>query len=196
MRTVIADFDEVLSAARNGDEACFVKLFHATQPALLRYLRTLGGPLADDAAGDTWVSVVRGLDRFEGDEDGWRAWVFTIGHARLRDAQRRAIRTPVPTEVDASDDRLEQVQDVADEVEQIYSNEAALEVIRRLPRDQAAVILLRHVAGLDVAETARVLGKRPGTVRVTAHRALRRLSQLMAPEAGVRGGGAVTRARR
>jgi RNA polymerase sigma-70 factor (ECF subfamily) len=193
---MIAHFDEVLAAARQGDEASFVELFRTTQPALLRYLRTLGGALADDAASDTWLSVVKSLDRFEGDEAGWRAWVFTIGHARLRDAQRRAMRVPIPVEVDASDDGLEPVRDVADEVEQIYSTEAALDVIRRLPSDQAAVILLRHVAGLDVAETARVLGKRPGTVRVTAHRALRRLGQLMAQESGVHGDDAVTQVRR
>ena len=35
-----ADFDDLLTGARQGDEAAFVKLFRATQPALLRYLRT------------------------------------------------------------------------------------------------------------------------------------------------------------
>jgi RNA polymerase sigma-70 factor (ECF subfamily) len=198
-----ADFDDLLTGARQGDEASFVRLFRATQPALLRYLRTLGGPLADDVASDTWLSVVKGMDRFEGDEAGWRAWVFTIGRARLRDAQRRAVRTPSPMEPEGYADALPPVHDVADDVEQLYSTEAALKLIRTLPPDQAEVILLRHVAGLDVAETAQVLGKRPGTVRVTAHRGLRRLADLLRPgsespgsESPGSGGSGVTQTRR
>ena len=49
-------------------------------------------------------------------------------------------------------------------------------LIATLPRDQAEVVMLRVVAGLDVADVARIVGKSPGAVRVAAHRALRRLA--------------------
>lgn len=173
------DFDDRLARAKAGDEACFVELFRSVQPALLRYLSTLGGPLAEDVAGDTWVSVVRGLERFSGDEAGWRAWVFTIARARLRDAQRRAARAPRTVDAFETLESQPDGVDVAAHVEQIFSTEAALALIRRLPRDQAEAVLLRHVAGLDVARTAKVLGKRSGAVRVAAHRGLRRLSSLL-----------------
>jgi RNA polymerase sigma-70 factor (ECF subfamily) len=71
--------------------------------------------------------------------------------------------------------------DVAAHVEEMFSTEEALALIRRLPRDQAEAVLLRHVAGLDVPRTAEVLGKRPGTVRVAAHRGLKRLAEMLAP---------------
>lgn len=178
-----SEFQDRLAAAQAGDEKSFVELFRSIQPALLRYLSTLGGDLAEDVAGETWVSVVRGLGSFTGDEVGWRSWVFTIAHARLRDAQRRAARTPLP--VDAHEALMTRagLVDVASDVETLYSTEAALALVARLTPDQAEVVLLRYVAGLDVADTARVLGKRPGTVRVAAHRGLRRLQQLMTPPA-------------
>lgn len=173
------DFEDRLAAAKAGDESCFVELFRSVQPALLRYLTTLGGSLAEDVAGETWVSVVRGLDRFTGDEAGWRAWVFTIARARLRDAQRRMARSPqVVDAFDSLESRPDGI-DVATHVEQIFSTEAALALIRKLPTDQAEAVLLRHVAGLDVARTAKVLGKRSGAVRVAAHRGLRRLSEML-----------------
>lgn len=175
------DFERQLAAAKQGDEGAFVVLFRSVQPLLLRYLRTVGGPLADDVAADTWVSIVRGLDRFSGDESGWRAWVFTIARARLRDAQRKASRTPVPVDVTSVYAGVPDTADVAATVEEIFSTEAALGVIAQLPPDQAEVVLLRHVAGLDVALTAQVLGKRPGAVRVSAHRGLKRLAGLMTP---------------
>jgi RNA polymerase sigma-70 factor (ECF subfamily) len=58
---------------------------------------------------------------------------------------------------------------------------------RTLPRDQAEVVLLRVVAGLDVAQVATITGKRPGTVRVVAHRALRRLARRLDADERVRG---------
>jgi RNA polymerase sigma-70 factor (ECF subfamily) len=50
------------------------------------------------------------------------------------------------------------------------------------------VVLLRVVAGLDVTEVARIVGKRPGAVRVLAHRGLRRLAEQLATEAPTRKG--------
>ena len=53
-----------------------------------------------------------------------------------------------------------------------------------LPRDQAEIIMLRVVAGLDAGDVARMVGKTPGAVRVAAHRGLRRLADV-AERAGV-----------
>jgi RNA polymerase sigma-70 factor (ECF subfamily) len=53
-------------------------------------------------------------------------------------------------------------------------------------------VLLRHVVGFDVARTARVLGKRPGAVRVASHRGLARLRALLDVETGARRATAVT----
>jgi RNA polymerase sigma-70 factor (ECF subfamily) len=182
---VASEFEDRLAGAKAGDESCFVELFRSIQPALLRYLRTIGGSLAEDVASETWVSVVKGLDRFKGDESGWRAWVFTIARSRLYDAQRRAGRMPPTVDGDEELVTRDDGFDVAAHVEEMFSTEAALALIRTLPKDQAEAVLLRHVAGLDVARTAKVLGKRPGAVRVAAHRGLKRLSEMVAP-GGVR----------
>lgn len=174
----------LLAAAQEGDEDSFVALFRATQPALLRYLSTVAGASAEDVASETWVSVVRGLHRFSGDEAGWRSWVFTIAHARLRDAQRRAARQPVAAASDEGLELVRSIDDVPAQVEEIYSTESALALVGQLPREQAEAVLLRHVVGLDVAGTARVLGKTPGSVRVSAHRGLRRLAQIIDADPG------------
>jgi RNA polymerase sigma-70 factor, ECF subfamily len=173
-------FGRRLAAAQNGDEESFTELFRSIQPRLLRYLRTMDSRLADDAAAETWLSVVRGLHGFRGDEAGWHAWVFTIARARLVDAQRRAARTPIPADTGALLEDGPGGDDVADRVEEMFSTEAALKLIGLLPQQQAEVIMLRYVAGLDVSQTARVLGRRAGAVRVAGHRGLRRLTDLLA----------------
>jgi RNA polymerase sigma-70 factor, ECF subfamily len=176
------EFEQRLAAAQAGDETAFVHLFRSVQPTLLRYLATLGGPLAEDAAAETWVSIVRDLRRFRGDEAGWRSWVFTIGHARLRDAQRRARREPVSVDANLEPASGPAADDVEASVEELLSTESALRLIGSLPRDQAEAVLLRYVVGLDAPAAARVLGKRPGAVRVAAHRGLRRLATLLGSE--------------
>src|SRR6266511_5794041 len=55
--------------------------------------------------------------------------------------------------------------------------------IATLPPDQAEVVLLRILGGLSVREVAVITGKRPGTVRVLQHRALRRLAREVRREA-------------
>ena len=175
-----SEFARLLHAAQEGDEAAFTELFRSVQPRLLRYLRTVGGPLADDVAAETWLSVVRGLKRFRGDRAGWQSWVFTIARARLVDAQRRADRSPQPVDTDLVLRDQPGPSDVSGSVEEMFSTEAALALIGQLPRQQAEVVLLRSMAGLDVAHTARVLGRRAGAIRVADHRGLRRLAELLA----------------
>jgi RNA polymerase sigma-70 factor, ECF subfamily len=67
------------------------------------------------------------------------------------------------------------------------STQAAITLIASLPVEQAEVILLRVVAGLEVARVAELVGKPPGTVRVLAHRGLRRLAERLDARVGVHG---------
>ena len=57
------------------------------------------------------------------------------------------------------------------------STDQVISLIATLPQDQAEAVLLRVVMGLDGLNAGRVLGKRPGAVRVAAHRGLRRLAR-------------------
>jgi RNA polymerase sigma-70 factor (ECF subfamily) len=59
----------------------------------------------------------------------------------------------------------------------VSAQEAAAALAASLPADQADVVLLRVVAGLDVDQVAEILGKKAGTVRVLQHKAVRRLAE-------------------
>jgi RNA polymerase sigma-70 factor (ECF subfamily) len=59
------------------------------------------------------------------------------------------------------------------------STEAALALVATLPPDQAEAVMLRSVAGLSVATVAQIMNRPPGTVRVLAHRGLRRLEHVL-----------------
>jgi RNA polymerase sigma-70 factor, ECF subfamily len=188
-RAVIgASFHQVIAGAAAGDEGSFAVIWRDLQPALLRYLRVVVRDAAEDVASDTWVDVVQRLDRFRGDERGFRAWVFTIARHRALDWGRHAARNqamPMPVELLTD---LEARDDPAAAAVETLSTQAALALLADLPRAQAEVLLLRLVVGLDVGEVAGIVGKRPGAVRVLAHRGLRRLAERLGAEVPVRGG--------
>jgi RNA polymerase sigma-70 factor (ECF subfamily) len=179
-----AAFGDTLSAAQGGDEASFARIFRDVQPGLLRYLSVIAPAAAEDVAGDTWLQVVAGLAAFQGGETAFRAWLFTIARHRAVDWGRwRGRRRTVPLAENPEAERLTS-PDAAEVALERISTHAAMTLIATLPRDQAEIIMLRVIAGLDTGEVARIVGKSPGAVRVAAHRALGRLADL-ADRAGV-----------
>jgi RNA polymerase sigma-70 factor, ECF subfamily len=178
-RVIGSAFSVVLAGAQDGDEEAFACLFRALQPALLGYLRVIAGEGAEDVASETWLQVVAGLAGFRGGEDAFRAWVFTIARHRAIDAGRaRTRRHMVPLDQNESPERLT-APDASDLALESISTQAVLAMLSTLPRDQAEIILLRVVAGLSIADVARMVGKSPGAVRVAAHRGLRRLAAIV-----------------
>jgi len=172
-----AAFSITLASAQGGDETAFACLFRDLQPALLRYLQVIT-PEAEDVAGDTWLQVVKGLPGFRGGEEAFRAWLFTIARHRAVDAGRSRSRRPdVPLELCTAADQPV-APDAADLALETISTQSAVALIATLPREQAEIVMLRVVAGLDVSEVAHMVGKTPGAVRVASHRALRRLADL------------------
>jgi RNA polymerase sigma-70 factor (ECF subfamily) len=170
------DLAGALAAARAGDQRGFAVLWRAFQPAVLRYLRVVIGGDAQDAASETWLQAARDIRSFRGDPALFRVWLFRIARNRGMDELRRSGRRKedltASHHVDAS-----YAPDAAAEAFDRMGTEWALALIAQLPKDQAEALMLRVVAGLDVAQTAQVLGKRPGAVRIAAMRGLRRLAR-------------------
>jgi RNA polymerase sigma-70 factor (ECF subfamily) len=178
------DFAAVLAAAQAGNEAAFTVLWRDGNPALLRYLRLIAPDAAEDIAAETWLQVVRGLPAFRGNQADWRAWLFTIARRRAIDETRRRSRRPTFPLDDVGPGQLPSAPDAADIAMRNLGTQRAIKLLSALPPLQAEVIMLRVVAGLDTDAVAELLGRSPGAIRVTAHRGLRRLAEILA-EAGV-----------
>ena len=95
---------------------------------------------------------------------------------RVIDLRRYAARHPVVLSEDQEDLDHRAPDDTPTAALERMSTAAALELIASLPREQAEIIVLRVIAGLDAAQVAQIIGKRPGAVRVAAHRGLRTLA--------------------
>ena len=174
------EFEARLVAAREGSERALAALYRALYPRIVAYLRAVEPAAADDLASDTWLDVVRGLLRFRGDQHGLRAWAFTIARRRVTDHRRQRARkhiAPTPPDVLAEAGGVRDAEQEA--FASLESDWAFALITSSLPRDQAEVVLLSVLGGLGAKEVARIVGKRPGTVRVLQHRAVRRLAHVL-----------------
>jgi RNA polymerase sigma-70 factor, ECF subfamily len=69
----------LLARLRSGDESAFADVVDSWSPMLLRVARTFVSTdaSAQEVVQDTWLAVVRGLNRFEG-RSSLKTWVFSI----------------------------------------------------------------------------------------------------------------------
>jgi RNA polymerase sigma-70 factor (ECF subfamily) len=192
---------ELLTRLRDGDEAAFVTLVGRYQGSLLRVARTFvpNDAVAEEVVQDTWMGVVRGIDRFEG-RSTFKTWLFRILVNRARTSGVREHRSvPLdPTEPAVSPDRFDGngawaepvtpwEDDVEDRLVAASWGPALRDAIDGLPDRQRDVVLLRDVEGLSSADVCEVLGLTEGNQRVLLHRGRSRLRGALESELRTRG---------
>ena len=200
-----SDDGTLLAAVRRGDESAFVTLIDRYHPSLVRIatLFVRDHETAEEVAQETWIGVLRGLDRFEG-RSSFRTWLFGIlaNQARRRgERERRMIpfsalaQPPAAAEPAVAPERfLPQGHEWAGHwaspppswpvtpEESILSAEVRREIeeaIAALPPNQRTVITLRDVEGWDAATVCNVLRLSATNQRVLLHRARSRVRQAL-----------------
>jgi RNA polymerase sigma-70 factor (ECF subfamily) len=192
------DEAELIAALRRGDEAAFAGLVDELSPALMRLAlaHVPSRAVAEEVVQDTWLGVIKGIDRFEG-RSALRTWIFQIllNNARTRGKReqrtlpfsffrRRGEEGGDEPAVDA--DRFQGGDGVRpgwwsrppaewDGVDaRIESNEVRdllLMAIAMLPPRQRDVIVLRDLQGYSAEEACNALGLSETNQRVLLHRA-------------------------
>jgi len=165
-------FAGVLEAARAGAEWAWRALYADTAPDLLRYARASRVPDPEDVVGDAFLRAVRGLGSFEGDERGFRAWLFTLVRNQIVDDHRKRVRRrtePLPVEVMVE---IGAHGDAEGEAMRALAEDYVRSVLDRLTPDQRDVLLLRILGGLTIEEVGTVVRKKPGAVKALQARGI------------------------
>jgi RNA polymerase sigma-70 factor (ECF subfamily) len=171
-------FSSLLAAAKSGDPLAVTQLYRDHNPPLIRYLRSRAPMEAEDLASETWVGVSRTLANFDGNERAFRGWLFAIARNRLAGHYRSSGRHRTEAWPANALEEHDAGLDVAEEAIRGAGADAAISaLISGLSDEMAEVVRLRVIAGLSAAETAALMGRSEGAVRVLQHRALRRLAE-------------------
>jgi RNA polymerase sigma-70 factor, ECF subfamily len=189
------DDADLVDRLRAGDESAFVALIERYQQRMLRLAELTVGSraVAEEVTQDTWLAVVRGVERFEG-RSSLKTWLFHILLNRARSTVGRELRagrpeqqiderfdksgawvTPPETWADRADDRV-----VAE-----HLAERVQALLPQLPDSQRQVVVLRDLEGLSADDVTAILGISDGNQRVLLHRGRAKLRQLLSAEMSV-----------
>lgn len=192
------DESELVDRLRAGDEDAFRELIDRYDSPLRRTARTFVATdaAADEVVADTWLGVVRGIDRFEG-RSSLKTWIFrilmNIGRTRgTRDKRSIPFSSLGPADIDAdreptiAPERFRGPDDPYPghwaafptrwhdhpEVRAIGNETLAVvrEALEQLPPAQQTVVRLRDLEGWSSAEVCNALDLSETNQRVLLHR--------------------------
>lgn len=183
----------LLERLRAGEEAAFVTLVAHHHDAMLRLARTFlrSSAVAEEVVQDTWLGVLRGIDRFEG-RSSLRTWLLAILVNRARSAGAREARTVPLQDAGPAVDHARfgadggwsvpprhWVEDLEDRLGAAALRDELLTALAAMPARQRAVVMLRDVDGLCSDEVCDVLALSRANERVLLHRGRSRLRQAL-----------------
>jgi RNA polymerase sigma-70 factor, ECF subfamily len=182
LSTVETDL-ELLGRLREGDEGAFVMLVTLYQQPMLRLARSMvaSEAVAQEAVQDTWMGVVRGIDRFEG-RSSLKTWLFRILANQARSARPRepsnvtmeALHAVDPSRFDPNGQWADPLERWVDESDNRLDAATLSPILRAalddLPPRQRQVVMLRDIEGLTNDEVCTVLEISSGNQRILLHR--------------------------
>jgi RNA polymerase sigma-70 factor (ECF subfamily) len=186
---------ELVAALRAGDEAVFREVVATYNAAMIRVasLHVSTRAVAEEVVQETWLAVVKGLDRFE-ERSSFKTWMFTILVNRARSRGTRERRTVPFSSLQTDEgtpgvpgDRFRPPTDhwaghwaeppspwsdvPAARLESQETRTLIFDALRSLPDQQREVMTLRDVEGWSAEDVCSLLGLSDGNQRVLLHRA-------------------------
>ena len=161
---------------REGNRSALTRLFDLAGPRLLRYAETLTKNRADaeDAFQSAMVRVAQKPLLFASAETPWAYLVQIVRNEALKIIARKRVSSSLQQLLNAW--RPPECL-----VEQSESREQVQDALRKLPTEQAEVVVLKIWEGFTFAEIATLIGESPNTAASRYRYALEKLSRFLQP---------------
>lgn len=173
----IADLDDLVVAARLGDDGAFAELVRRTHESTYALARRLVSNDDDalDVVQDAYLRAYRALPRFRGDAQ-FTTWMYRITAncaSTYLGRRRRHQHEELGEHLEVLDTRPESDPATASDCSNLRSR--VEQAVASLPPKLRAVVVLRDIYDLGHAEIAAELGISESAAKVRLHRARRRL---------------------
>ena len=171
------DDEQVIQQVKNGDTEAYGMLYEQYAEVIFRYVYShLDNRLdAEDLTEEIFLRAWRALPKY--DERGlpFTAFLFRIARNSLIDyyRQKKVVSSLEDMEIQSHEAGPEEATDMRIE------NQGLRETIAELREDYRNVLIFRFLSGLSPEETAQVMQRSVGAVRVLQHRALSALKDWM-----------------
>lgn len=174
-RAPSVELEPLMHGYQQADEAATRALIERVSPVLLRYflVQAANRRFAEDLMQETWMRVHQARHTHRRGEPVL-PWIFAIARHTSLDYYRRTRRVEIrETQVD----ELPETATPATESSRAVADMEAM--LQALPASQREVIVLLKISGLTLEEVARATSSTIGSVKQKAHRAYRKLRQVL-----------------
>jgi RNA polymerase sigma-70 factor (ECF subfamily) len=175
-----ADDTQLIQQARTGDAEAFGELYERHSQAVFRFLYAHcdNRQDAEDLMEDVFLRVWHSLAAYREKGVPFIAFLFRIARNGLIDHYRRSkpLRQVTSIEDIPLIDRLPEPGETM--IANLEHQEVRM-ILEQLREDYRTVLVLRFLSELSPDETAHVMGRSVGAVRVLQHRALTAMRELM-----------------
>jgi RNA polymerase sigma-70 factor, ECF subfamily len=170
----VDDDARLVKRAKKGDSEAFGQLHDRYADSIFRFLQArLDNRMdAEDLFGEVFLRAWHSLPRYQQQGYPFSAYLFRIARNLLVDHYRKSSRHEEVLQ--HNDSLLQAVQSSPDE--KIMRKQEYQELNKKLAgmrEDYRDVLVLRFISGLSPDETAAVMGRSSGAIRVLQHRALK-----------------------
>jgi RNA polymerase sigma-70 factor (ECF subfamily) len=166
----------LMVAAQRGDAKSYRQLLGEVAPALRNFLRTrfFARDHIDDIVQETLMGIHAARHTYN-PEQPFKNWMYGIARHKMVDYMRKLGRQQSN---EINDQELETfLADRANNPEEALSGKDVQQALTRLPEKQRRILMMVKVEGYSMAETAQKLGMSETAVKVSAHRAYRKLKE-------------------
>jgi len=176
-------YDDLVILAKS-QTAALGRLYDLYYDRIFRFCvhRLFNPSTAEDVTSAVFLTVARGMAQFKGQtEQDFRNWIYTIAANQANAHIRKTMRRQRLMEHFVARRRArEQGSDALSSLDwpSLYA------AIQELKPDHQTILTLRFFEDMDYDDIARVVDARPGTIRVTLHRILRRLHEVLRKDLG------------
>lgn len=172
--------DELTKKLKNNDNDAYSYLVDMYQKRLYRFcLKILKNSFdASDAVQITFIKVHTAITSFE-KRGSFSSWIYKIAFNACNDILRQKKKSKYVFLEDYKDfPKIHSKEKTPEENLIFYElNEKIRYEIKKLPKNQQALIFLRDIHGFSYKETAHILSMKEGTVKSGINRARKKLKE-------------------
>lgn len=170
----------------DGDQTGFERLVLRYKDGLIHFINRYVCDLhqAEDLSQDAFVEVLLHPERYRSGTS-FKTYIYTIGHHRAVDYVRKQARVMYVDEYAEGEAMQQETALLEDKVIRDEEKKELYHCMKLLKPEYERVLYLIDLEGLSYAETAKVLERSEGQVKILIHRARRRLKQKFEEMQGV-----------
>ena len=175
----------LLEEAQKGQVEAFGELYERNAETVYRFLQAhLDNRLdAEDLTGEVFLRSWQAIPFYRQQGIPFPAYLLRIARNALTDHYRRTARRGRDSSLDVEEILPDPRTEPSDVVLARMERQELVALLRRMNEDYRTVLVLRFFSQLSPEETAQVMGRSAGAVRVLQHRALAALRRLLKEKA-------------